>query len=689
MNALTPLSMFAALAIVAISGCTAPTTRAISDGGTGPATGVGPTAPAPTGPPVLNGVEREIRDGKLTIRPGGAAKTVKRRVAVVIGNSAYRHVSKLGNPTRDARAMAALLKKNGFEVLQGIDVSKRRFEDLLRQAVLAGGPGADIVAYYAGHGFQIGAKNFLVPVDAKLTGANDLPFQTVRLRTLQKIMKDRSGRHLSFLDSCRNNPFAGKKAKTGITRAVTLTSVGFSAPSSVPRDGFVAYATQPGAVAYDGDGQPNSPFTAALLRNIQRNPTASITSTLRRVRASVRSATSGEQVPAWTSRLSRRFAFKPRPERVAAIPASRAGDPRVAIPKTGTPKLKTPAKARIKPMVTVNAPMEQVVAVGGRVAEKLALPKNATVKIVKPPAEGTVATVGTSATTTAAILKPVPASKIGAMVYVMPPKPKIAPSRYKNAVKSQEIVAEVKIPGKPPTMVTVNLRLAPDPCDFLAGDWLDMQGVRLYRPGREFNARRAIRACRTSIERAPRNGRFHFLLGKAYAALKRWQPAVNAYRRAARLGHIRANYALGTLAMRVQGPGPIAFNYFQIGSNAGDPLAIAGLGRLMLETAPSLADREKAFELLAFAVDLGIPEAMRTLADHFGKAGTPDFDRGRAGAFLDAARAREGRLRLLPPRTGRISDPVDFSGPGGDANDGGGAPGGGQGGGGTGSPGSG
>jgi uncharacterized caspase-like protein len=224
--------------------------------------------------PEVFGVEKEIREGTITL-PSTGETALRKRVAVVIGNSAYASVASLDNPRNDANAMADLLRQNGFQVVQGLDIGKRSFELLLRNAVRAGGPGAEIVAFYAGHGFQIGTYNYLVPVDAKLASANDLPFQTVRLDSLLKLLGTRSDRHVSFLDSCRNNPFPGAEAKTGASRGTGSTALGFSEPF-VPRGSFVVYSTKPGAVAYDGEGTPNSPFTGALLTNIRNRPGADL-----------------------------------------------------------------------------------------------------------------------------------------------------------------------------------------------------------------------------------------------------------------------------------------------------------------------------------------------------------------------------------------------------------------------------
>lgn len=658
MEGLNMLSrILAALTLVPVMGIVActPATRAL-----GPVDSAG-------GPPKLYGVEREIRDGVLTL-PGNEKGDLKRRVAVVIGNSAYAHVSKLDNPRNDARAMATLLKKNGFQVVQGQDVGKRSFERLLRNAVRAGGPGAELVAFYAGHGFQIGSKNFLVPVDANLKTANDLPFHSVRLRSLLRILGQRSDKHLSFLDSCRNNPFPGTDAKTGVTRGTGTTAIGFSEPR-VPSGGFVAYATKPGALAYDGDGS-NSPFTAALLRNVRSRPNESIVSTLRRVRSSVRSATRGEQIPTWTSRLNEGFAFELPKTGVARLSPNQAAAGTTAPPRPARPAA-SPAAAPLpqnRPTVTVDAPMEKVVAAGGRIAEKLNLPDDASVTIVRPPENGTIGAIDKTATLTETAPAGVKVADAGSLIYVAPPEQKPATgSAAGNAVTDSMVVA-VKLPNAPPTQVNVNLRLTPDPCDVEAGDFLDLQGVGVYRRDKRMSPKRAIGACAAAVRNDPTNARFKFQLGKALEADGQFQKAVNVYEEASAAGHIRADHALGQIALQVPGQEPIGMIYFRRCASNGDPYCAQALGKLLLGLARTEAEREEAFELLAFAVDLGLPDAMRTLAAHFDNPTSPDFDPERAAVFAREAVTREGGLPVIRPATGTtITEDVDLSGPGGES----------------------
>lgn len=663
--------------------------------------GIGPILGPAAGPaavPALVGIEQAARDG--TVAVGGPSAAIGRRVAVVIGNSRYTSVSALENPRRDAAAMAGLLRDQGFHVIEGLDLSKRAFEGLLREAVLAGGPGSEILVFYAGHGFQIANRNYLVPVDAQITGPNDLPLQTVRLSSVFRILGDRAGSHVSFLDACRNNPFPAEEVKAGVTSATDPTALGFSEPR-VPRGGLVAYSTQPGTVAFDGDGA-NSPFTEAMLRHAGASPQADITTVLRRVRSDVRAATGGQQIPTWVSALPTAFALKPAGiESVAAIPAAPPGAPAVAgpatptatTPATTTPATTTPAASPEtpptpvlvaaapatapapsgRPAVTVDAPMEQIVAVGSRVSDALGLPPEATVVITGGSSmEGEIATIDGEGELRVESTLAVPGNRIGAVVYTLPPKPRPVSARPAESVMMESFTAEVTLPGGAPQTIDVSLRLVPDACDVAAGDFLDLQGIGLYSEGGVNSGSGAVEACLAATRREPRNARFQFLLGRAYQAANNYVLALEAFRRAAAMGHLRAWVALGKLAEARNDPPEVALGYYQKGANDGDPLAIEALGILKLRVAATRAEREEAYELLGFAIDLGLPDAMKALAEYYSDPQSPDVDMDRAASFAEAAASRSGSVTGPPRGSPGLGAPVGEPAPGGGPGDRGG-----------------
>jgi hypothetical protein len=205
--------------------------------------------------------------------------------------------------------------------------------------------------------------------------------------------------------------------------------------------------------------------------------------------------------------------------------------------------------------------------------------------------------------------------------------------------------------------VAVSLRLVPDACDVAAGDWLDLQGVGIYRDGEISSPGGAVEACKAAVRREPNNGRFHYLLGKSYAAAGSLTLARDEYRRAARLGHLRAWDALGDLALASGERPEVAADYYKKGADGGDPLAIEALGIVTLKTATTTAEREEAYELIGFAMDLGLTEGMRALSEYFSDPASPGFDPSRAEAFDQAADTRDPATPAPAPVTPRERAP--------------------------------
>ena len=211
----------------------------------------------------------------------------------MIGNGAYQHATRLANPVNDAGDVSAALRKLGFEVVEGRDLDNRGVEDKLREfgRKLAGAKLA--LFFYAGHGMQVAGKNYLVPVDARLEQPGDLRLDTIDISDVLAQMEGEPRVNLVFLDACRDNPLARSFARSLGTRSTTVGQGLAMVHSAIGT--MIAYATQPDAVALDGDGR-NSPFTTALLKHLG-TPRLDISSVMRRVRADVIAATSQRQVP--------------------------------------------------------------------------------------------------------------------------------------------------------------------------------------------------------------------------------------------------------------------------------------------------------------------------------------------------------------------------------------------------------
>lgn len=231
----------------------------------------------------------------------------QKRAALVIGNSAYAHAGALVNPANDASDVATALKELGFEVILGLDLDKRGFDAKVRDFSRALAQADTGLLFYAGHGLQVAGRNHLVPVDAQLGSERDLDFETVSLDFVLKQMElEREGKtNIVFLDACRDNPLARNLARSMGTRSASIGRGLAQVQSGVGT--FIAYSTQPGNVALDGEGR-NSPFAAALLRSV-REPARNLTAVMIEVRKQVLTATAGKQVPWDHSALTGDFYF--------------------------------------------------------------------------------------------------------------------------------------------------------------------------------------------------------------------------------------------------------------------------------------------------------------------------------------------------------------------------------------------
>src|SRR5438128_2461361 len=226
------------------------------------------------------------------------------RMALVIGQSAYKSVPALPNPGNDAKAVSQLLTDSGFEVSQASDLSQNEMRTAISDfagKVAAKGPDTVALVFYAGHGIQVDGENFLIPTDIDPKREADIPMQAVRLNDILNTFASVPSRMRFFLlDSCRNNPFPELSKSAGSGLAIIDAKVG--APGT-----FVSFSTSPGAVAEDGNGV-NSPYTTALLE-AAKQPNIPIEETFKRVRVAVNRSTEGRQTPWDSPSLTEDFKF--------------------------------------------------------------------------------------------------------------------------------------------------------------------------------------------------------------------------------------------------------------------------------------------------------------------------------------------------------------------------------------------
>jgi caspase domain-containing protein len=251
-----------------------------------------------------------------------APAAADKRVALVIGNADYTHAGRLPNPGNDANDMAAALKGVGIEVILGVNLDKRAFDGKVREFSRALANADAGILFYAGHGLQVGQRNYLIPVDAQLQSERDLEFEAVALDFVMRQMEiDREGKtNVVFLDACRDNPLARNLSRAMGTRSASVGRGLAEVQAGV--GSFIAYATKPGDVAVDGKGR-NSPFTAALSKGV-KGPGKSLTGIMVDVRKEVLAATANRQVPWDHSALIGDFYFKLAAVPKTALPAPKA-----------------------------------------------------------------------------------------------------------------------------------------------------------------------------------------------------------------------------------------------------------------------------------------------------------------------------------------------------------------------------
>jgi uncharacterized caspase-like protein len=229
----------------------------------------------------------------------------EKRVALVVGNAAYRYTGKLDNPKNDAADMVAALRKHGFDVIEGVDLDKAAFDRKVAAFVVAlKGAGAGVF-FYAGHGLQVAGKNYLVPIDAKAEEEAALELEMVRVDIVHAVMERQTETNILFLDACRDNPLARNLARKMGTRSAEVGRGLRQVEAGVGT--LISFATQPGNVALDGAGR-NSPYTGALVRHLAA-PRGDLYSILIDVRKDVIAATRNRQVPWENSALTAPFYF--------------------------------------------------------------------------------------------------------------------------------------------------------------------------------------------------------------------------------------------------------------------------------------------------------------------------------------------------------------------------------------------
>jgi formylglycine-generating enzyme required for sulfatase activity len=232
----------------------------------------------------------------------------EKRVALVIGNAAYKNAATLQNPKNDAHEVSETLRRLGFETIVGLDLDEAGMNDKSIDFARAARDADVALVYYSGHAMQFGGVNYLMPTDAVLRDEADLR----RLIRVDEIVADLSkakNLRILVLDACRVNPLAeelsrsieatrGPPVDRGLARIVASRGM------------IISYATQPGQTAADGRGR-NSPYTTAFLKNIEASE--EIGTVFRHMTADVYNETQGKQLPELSLSYIGDFYLKGRP----------------------------------------------------------------------------------------------------------------------------------------------------------------------------------------------------------------------------------------------------------------------------------------------------------------------------------------------------------------------------------------
>ncbi|WP_210208537.1 caspase family protein [Rhodoplanes roseus] len=247
----------------------------------------------------------------------------EKRVALIIGNSAYQNVVKLDNPFNDASAIAEMFRKSGFDSVElKLDLGVIEFKRALRDFYNTTRDADVAVVYYAGHGIEVGGVNYMVPTDAKLRSDYDAEDEAVALERIFRSIESTRRLRLVILDACRDNPFARTMQRQIASRAVTQ---GLAKIEPMGTDTLVAYAAKAGSTAEDGAGR-NSPFTQALVNNLTI-PGLDIRIALGRVRDEVLKRTNNRQEPfVYGSLGGATVSLVPEPEKKPVAQADPRGD---------------------------------------------------------------------------------------------------------------------------------------------------------------------------------------------------------------------------------------------------------------------------------------------------------------------------------------------------------------------------
>ena len=545
------------------------------------------------------------------------------RYALVIGNGDYENAPDLPNAVADAQRMAELLRNSGYVVAEHINIDKLGFEHAMRQVMYETEVGAELLIFFAGHGVQVGDRNYILPVDSAVGSVNDLPFETVSLQSMLALAASRARSLVAILDSCRDNPFPDKQLAVDLDGVPSSIRSGFN-PQESPVNSLIVFSTAPGSVALDGEGE-NSPFTEALIEAVTQHPERSLDDLLRDIRRDVYRRTNRLQLPWQSSSLVEPVAIGGSGV-AAAAPLGQSTENQTAQP------------------IALNSTFQPKVDLGPPLRETTAASSADGITLVTAPANGRIEVRRDGRLTAVTDRTPLSTADLDGLIY-RPVSPEALPNQRGVSLANDNFELQTS-----ESRYRIDVSLTVDACDIEASDYLDPEGVGTPVYPNELRPDEAVAACLAATVENPQIGRFHYQLGRAYVATNELELARQAYERANELGHTRAMQGLGLLeiarAEAISGTSgqrapEEALAYFAAGVERGDPYAYHSLGLQLLQHPNSATEQRQGFELLSRALEVGHTFSMNALGLYFLDEDAPHYDPRRGLRYLQGSAERQ------------------------------------------------
>jgi hypothetical protein len=255
-------------------------------------------------------IQRDSKADVLDVNSTPQAPTflTKGRRALVIGNDSYKAVPSLENAREDARTIASNLTAVGYQVTLKLDLNEKDMKSALRTFANQVEGGDEVMLFFAGHGVQLGAANYLLPTDIIGGSETQVKDEAIQLQRFLDDMSDKKAKFtLAMIDACRDNPFKSSG------RAIGGRGL---APTTAATGQMVIFSAGTGQQALDrlgaSDKNKNGLFTRIFVQEMQK-PNVSIDRVMKNVRnqvAELAKSVGHEQVPAIYDQVLGDFFFK-------------------------------------------------------------------------------------------------------------------------------------------------------------------------------------------------------------------------------------------------------------------------------------------------------------------------------------------------------------------------------------------